>query len=74
MNISYFHSVKPKTAKQRKEDEKACKDKKSRCEICYNKGLFMCGKCKYTKYCGKECQTKDWQSHKIECKLLRGHI
>ncbi|KAF7318910.1 hypothetical protein HMN09_00226800 [Mycena chlorophos] len=26
-----------------------------------------CGKCKKATYCSKECQTKDWPSHKVHC-------
>ena len=32
--------------------------------------LFNCGRCKKTKYCSKECQTKHWNLHKTICKAL----
>lgn len=31
------------------------------------KALSTCGKCKKAKYCGIECQKKDWKEHKIAC-------
>lgn len=32
------------------------------------KPLDHCGKCKIQQYCSKECQVKDWPSHKVQCK------
>ena len=29
-----------------------------------------CGKCLFAHYCGTECQTKDWLSHKKDCKNM----
>ncbi|KAK5128910.1 hypothetical protein LTR85_000243 [Meristemomyces frigidus] len=31
------------------------------------KGLVLCGRCKGRRYCGKECQRKDWVKHKVVC-------
>jgi hypothetical protein len=28
---------------------------------------FICGMCKYAKYCGKGCQTKNWRRHRQYC-------
>merc|ERR1712071_605967 len=37
------------------------------CAHCYNgRGRFKCGKCT-TKYCSKDCQTRNWVFHKISC-------
>ena len=27
----------------------------------------VCGRCRKTRYCGKECQTRHWRQHKAEC-------
>ena len=27
-----------------------------------------CGRCQYVRYCSRECQIKDWSSHKHVCK------
>lgn len=29
--------------------------------------MTMCGKCKYTNYCSRECQKLDWKEHKNIC-------
>lgn len=31
---------------------------------------MVCSRCKKAAYCGKECQTKDWKTHKADCKKL----
>lgn len=33
-----------------------------------DKEMKKCGRCKKIYYCSKECQIKDWQNHKSECK------
>jgi hypothetical protein len=36
-------------------------------------GLLKCS-CLKVRYCGKECQTEHWASHKVECRMTRtGH-
>ena len=41
-----------------------------RCEVCHwyvgVADAKECGRCRITKYCSRECQTKDWQ-HKWDC-------
>ncbi|KAK5730044.1 hypothetical protein LTR17_011448 [Elasticomyces elasticus] len=32
--------------------------------------LLCCGRCRQVRYCGKECQAKDWEFHKQACKTL----
>jgi hypothetical protein len=57
------------------EDKKKAKQtpKTGWCSYCNSEvlklELKMCGQCKSTKYCSKECQVADWRgSHKRECK------
>lgn len=30
--------------------------------------MSTCARCKKVFYCSRECQTKDWKTHKLECK------
>lgn len=52
-------------------------DRKEKCASCGMKegdvsdGLKKCSRCKYTFYCGKECQAKAWaEGHKKDCKAI----
>lgn len=38
------------------------------CTFCNLASRFRCGKCKDSRYCSKECQSKDWKNHKNNCK------
>jgi hypothetical protein len=40
------------------------------CRACESEAAKKCAKCKTVKYCGKECQTKDWPIHKYICDSL----
>ncbi|KAF5365319.1 hypothetical protein D9758_005436 [Tetrapyrgos nigripes] len=46
------------------------------CIVCNNeelssrKHLKQCTQCKVTRYCGQECQRKDWKRHKTFCKTV----
>ena len=46
----------------------------SKCRVCDGCGLvngtkFVCGRCKTVKYCGADCQRRDWKRrHKVACK------
>jgi hypothetical protein len=35
------------------------------------KHFKQCTQCKVTRYCGQECQRKDWKRHKVFCKTVR---
>ena len=39
------------------------------CFVCnkFCKSLLVCSRCKSVKYCSKDCQMKDWSSHKKKC-------
>lgn len=41
----------------------------ARCAACGKGGvpLSRCDRCKANKYCSKDCQVKDWQTHKRNC-------
>ena len=32
--------------------------------------LMLCGSCKCSQYCSRQCQTAHWQKHKEECKIM----
>ena len=47
-----------------------------RCAVCRQRTeddapLMKCTRCQYVRYCGRDCQTRDWRHHKVECKWLR---
>jgi len=46
----------------------------NQCETCGKSGtavnLKVCSRCKTINYCSKECQTKDWKSHRELCKSI----
>lgn len=52
----------------------------SQCSLCSrtNVPLHACTRCKITLYCAKECQARDWASHKAYCRrpnyLVKAHI
>ncbi|KAJ7766049.1 hypothetical protein B0H16DRAFT_1522878 [Mycena metata] len=37
---------------------------------CGKPGEMRCSGCKILRYCGSECQKKDWKAHKLDCKTL----
>lgn len=43
-------------------------DPLTKCTTCGAPATNKCSGCKTIHYCGKECQTKDWPNHKINCK------
>lgn len=42
----------------------------SSCPCCENVGTKLCTGCKDVRYCGAECQKKDWKIHKHLCKSV----
>ncbi|KAF7789758.1 hypothetical protein EIP86_000704 [Pleurotus ostreatoroseus] len=55
-------------------DDRASKGivyKRRQCQRCYvleiEKPLMVCSQCKVVRYCSRECQKKDWKSHKLQC-------
>lgn len=42
-------------------------NKKSNCVVCKEESQFTCEGCKVARYCGEECQKKDWKTHKKVC-------
>lgn len=39
----------------------------SLCTVCDAVATFRCSKCGFARYCGRECQEKDWARHKVSC-------
>ena len=42
-----------------------------RCSVCRGKGkpkIMTCSRCQKVRYCQKECQKRDWDAHKKNCK------
>jgi hypothetical protein len=45
------------------------RDAALRCRVCKEPSTLVCSRCKAVRYCGAECQKKDWKlSHKQKCK------
>lgn len=41
--------------------------KPKNCAVCGGRGAYCCSKCRNILYCSKQCQTKDWRTHKSVC-------
>lgn len=41
-----------------------------KCRVCKSASTLVCSRCKVVRYCGAECQKKDWKegNHKTSCK------
>lgn len=54
------------------DEEKAPLESKLRsqtsCVVCGKSAKLYCSRCKFTSYCVKECQVKDWPIHKADCR------
>lgn len=37
------------------------------CKLCGNPATGACGRCRAARYCGRECQAKDWPEHQSRC-------
>ena len=42
-------------------------DASTSCILCDKSNARLCKQCKSTSYCSKECQQKDWPTHKLLC-------
>jgi len=42
--------------------------KGNRCQLCGKRGDYKCSKCGKVCYCSRECQIRDWKTHKNNCK------
>ncbi|XP_076295618.1 zinc finger MYND domain-containing protein 10-like [Lasioglossum baleicum] len=50
-------------------DKLDCIDVKECC-VCREVARKRCSKCKTVWYCGRECQVKDWEKHKVICEKI----
>ncbi|KAG7205046.1 hypothetical protein KM043_005427 [Ampulex compressa] len=50
-------------------DKLDCIDTKQ-CFLCTEIAKKRCSKCKEAWYCGRECQVKDWENHRITCEKI----
>ena len=41
------------------------------CDSCGKAKLLKCGDCKLVKYCGTDCQRRDWGNHSRNCSILK---
>ncbi|XP_011296730.1 zinc finger MYND domain-containing protein 10 [Fopius arisanus] len=41
------------------------------CALCLQIATKKCSKCKIVWYCGRECQVKDWTTHKDQCEMIK---
>ena len=41
-----------------------------RCAVCFELGSFRCSSCKMVHYCGRDCQTVHFPSHKRDCRRI----
>ncbi len=55
------------------QDSKAILPKSATCENCKGreKKMMVCGQCRQTYYCSRECQKKNWKVHKKSCSPRR---
>ena len=37
------------------------------CQVCGDVGNKKCARCLNARYCSRECQAKDWKTHKTVC-------
>lgn len=42
---------------------------RAKCVVCLNRSE-KCGRCDVVSYCSRECQARDWKSHKSVCKVV----
>ncbi|KAF7998212.1 hypothetical protein HCN44_009610 [Aphidius gifuensis] len=65
-NIDYIKSMAEILSGAYDLDKLFLKDIKQ-CALCRRNATKKCSKCKNIFYCGRECQVKDWTSHKNTC-------
>lgn len=49
------------------------KHRDTRCSYCFHRheDLKRCTACSVLRYCGRQCQKRDWSVHKMECACLQ---
>lgn len=43
---------------------------RTKCVVCLRASVKKCGRCDVVSYCSRECQARDWKSHKSDCKAV----
>lgn len=61
------------TLQKKLQSSKAILPKSATCEYCKEreKKMMVCGQCRQTYYCSRECQKKNWKEHKKSCSPRR---
>ena len=45
-------------------------DENAKCKVCKKTATKRCSRCKAIYYCSRECQIKDWITHRFICQKL----
>jgi hypothetical protein len=73
--VKYLAEAIPCSCLDEERKEAKARPKMSTCEFCRKEEtkvkLFRCSRCKFVRYCSKECQTADWKKHKHACSFLK---
>ncbi|CAD6225380.1 GSCOCG00005649001-RA-CDS [Cotesia congregata] len=67
-NIEYVQNMAQVLSEAYDLDKMVIDDNK--CVVCRSLANKRCSKCKKVWYCGRECQVKDWTTHKNECEKI----
>lgn len=71
LSTKYFHSSSSCESEDLKNfDQIESKDQSENnlCRVCEKPAKQKCSLCLTTYYCGKECQTFEWETHRFHCK------
>jgi radical SAM protein with 4Fe4S-binding SPASM domain len=67
---SVFYEVSSPGLEQLMVDLITFRSQASRCIVCDSPSRSTCSKCRFARYCGADCQKKDWARHKGMCGKL----
>ena len=63
-------SAKKTTTETEKSESEKLQVPTGDCNVCDKLAKNLCSACKFVFYCGRDCQKKDWNSHKEDCKTF----